>query len=237
MHPQLSGQIGPQAIGLVDKIILTPGIQVSGFIHQILVEFIAGNAGQALLSHGSVGIDDFPRAWTSDAAVTAPPGAPSFSRQHLIVCGGNVRDLDDCKIGAVCQDQEMAGKAEWGMAMSKQYSAWLGEMFADVEGASVRSMFGGAGMFRQGLMFALSTEENRLAFKADEQTIPDFVAEGQSQWTYPHKGGKQMSMGYWHIPERLLDDPQAFRDWADKAFAAALRADSKKPASKRKHKA
>lgn len=120
------------------------------------------------------------------------------------------------------------------MALSKRDLEWLAELFEVVPGVSVRGMFGGAGVFRQGIMFGLSIEEGRIALKADAVNSPDFVAEGQTQWTYPHKSGKQMSMGYWHVPERLLDEPDEFRLWAQKAFEAALRADAKKPPGKRK---
>jgi len=43
-------------------------------------------------------------------------------------------------------------------------------------------------------------------------------------------------MGYWTVPEHLFDDPEEFAQWAQGAFEAALRADAKKPASKRKFK-
>ncbi len=121
------------------------------------------------------------------------------------------------------------------MGISKQEVEALEELFSVVPGASVRRMFGGAGVFREGLMFALSLEGGSIALKADAQTEPDFLAEGSSQWLYPHKSGKQMEMGYWHAPERLLDDPDELKIWAQKAFEAALRADARKPKSQRKH--
>ncbi len=121
------------------------------------------------------------------------------------------------------------------MGISKQEVEVLEELFSVVPGCSVRRMFGGAGVFREGLMFALSLEGGRVALKADAQTEPDFIAEGSSPWLYPHKSGKLMEMGYWHAPERLLDDPDEMRLWAQRAFETALRADARKPKSQRKH--
>jgi DNA transformation protein len=121
------------------------------------------------------------------------------------------------------------------MALTREQAEWLQDLFSGIPGVSVRRMFGGAGVFREGLMFALSLDDGRVALKADEQTIPDFKAEGSTQWTYPHRSGKQMEMGYWHAPERLFDDPDEFRDWAEKAFMTALRIDARKPKSQRKH--
>jgi DNA transformation protein len=120
------------------------------------------------------------------------------------------------------------------MALTAETVAWLEDLFSVVPGCSVRKMFGGAGVFRDGLMFALVEQNDRLAFKADEETVPAFRAEGMGEWTYPHKSGKEMSMGYWYAPDRLFDDPDEFRDWAQAAFAAAMRADAKKPPSQRK---
>jgi DNA transformation protein and related proteins len=120
------------------------------------------------------------------------------------------------------------------MGMSREQVESLEELFSVLPGCRVKRMFGGAGIFREGLMIAVSLDEGRLAFKADPVNEPDYRDEGLTEWTYPHKSGKQMSMGYWHIPERLLDEPDEFREWARKAFEAAVRADLKKPPKQRK---
>ena len=46
-----------------------------------------------------------------------------------------------------------------------------------------------------------------------------------------------VKMGYWYIPERLLEEPDELKIWALKAFEVAVRADQKKPPAKRKLKA
>ena len=87
-------------------------------------------------------------------------------------------------------------------------------------------MFGGAGVFREGLMFGLIADEV-LYLKVDETTKPDFEAEGTSPFMYS-KDGKAMEMAYWRLPERLYDDADELTEWAHRAFAVALRADSQK---------
>lgn len=119
------------------------------------------------------------------------------------------------------------------MAVSAETIAWLEDLFAAIDGVSVRRMFGGAGVFRQGLMFALAPSDGGVALKADAQTAPAFAAEGSREWVYDGKG-KPMRMGYWHVPERLYDDAEEFRRWALDAFDAARRIDAAKPASQRK---
>ena len=120
------------------------------------------------------------------------------------------------------------------MAISPEFHAYLEDLFSVVPGTSIRSMFGGVGVFRHGLMYALAMSDGRIAMKADDQSSPAFVAEGCEQWTYEMRKGPKKSMGYWYMPERLVDESDEFRDWAFAAFEAAARADAKKPPKQRK---
>jgi DNA transformation protein len=122
------------------------------------------------------------------------------------------------------------------MAVSAEFADYLRELFEVVPGTEVRRMFGGLGAFRHGLMYALGTSQGRLAFKADERTIPEFEAEGCSEWVHMRATGREVRMGYWYAPERLLDDPEDFREWALAAYDAAIRADARKPPAQRKMK-
>ena len=119
------------------------------------------------------------------------------------------------------------------MALSEEFVAHLKDLFSGIPDASIRRMFGGVGVFCHGLMFALATSEGRLALKADERTAPEFAAEGAEEWIYNGKG-RPMRMGYWYVPERLLDEADEFKAWALAAFEAAVRADAKKPPKQRK---
>ncbi len=110
---------------------------------------------------------------------------------------------------------------------------YLEDLFAPFGEVKVRKMFGGIGVFHRGLNFA-GVMKDAFRFKADERTIADFKAEGMTQWEYERKDGKIVSMGYWTVPERLLDDPDEFVIWAEKAFQAAVRADQAKPPKQRK---
>ncbi len=120
------------------------------------------------------------------------------------------------------------------MALQSEFVTWLEDMFCVVPGTTIRKMFGGVGVFRHGLMYALATSDGRVSMKADEQTIPDFKAEGCEEWQYVRKSGKSATMGYWYVPERLSDDSDALLEWSMKAFDVALRADQKKSPSQRK---
>jgi DNA transformation protein len=94
-------------------------------------------------------------------------------------------------------------------------------------GVSARRMFGGYGLYRQGLMFALVAEDV-LYFKVDDQNRAAFKAAGMGPFTYEGKN-KPVEMSYYESPPELFDDGEAMTDWAKLAFAVALRA--RQPAS------
>lgn len=84
-------------------------------------------------------------------------------------------------------------------------------------------MFGGRGIYRDGLIFALEVG-GELLLKADRQSAPEFAAAGSRQWSYEGKsGGKPVAMPYWSIPDEAIDDPEEIAGWAEKAYAAARR--------------
>jgi DNA transformation protein and related proteins len=87
-------------------------------------------------------------------------------------------------------------------------------------------MFGGAGIYREGLMFAL-VFDGAIFLKVDDASIPDFEREGSRPFVYtraksPGKIGRA-SLSYWRLPERLYDDPEDLARWAERALAIARR--------------
>ena len=103
----------------------------------------------------------------------------------------------------------------------------LEDLLAPLGGVTIRRMFGGRGVFKDGLMFALMSSRGVFYFKADAGTAPAFEREGSEQWT-PEMKGRVMPMPYWRAPERLFDEPDAFAEWARTAFAAAVRTQKSK---------
>jgi DNA transformation protein len=97
------------------------------------------------------------------------------------------------------------------------------ELFAGLGPVSIRRMFGGKGIYIDGVIFAVELD-GELMLKADAQAAPDFVAAGCRQWTYPNrKSGKPVPMPYWSVPDEALDDPDEMTPWARKALEAARR--------------
>jgi DNA transformation protein and related proteins len=85
---------------------------------------------------------------------------------------------------------------------------------------SARRMFGGVGIMRDGVMFALLADD-AMYFRVDEQTRAKFEAEGSGPFSYK-RAGREVSIGsYYEVPERLYDEPEALLEWARGAIAAA----------------
>lgn len=119
------------------------------------------------------------------------------------------------------------------MAVSPEYKAFIEELIEPLGPVSIRGMFGGAGLFYEGVMFALIVGET-LYLKVDERNQPDFEAEGQAPFGYETDAGRRSLKSYYEIPERLLDEPDELVDWCRRAIDAALKANAKKPGKKNK---
>jgi DNA transformation protein len=105
------------------------------------------------------------------------------------------------------------------------------ELFSAFGPVTVRRMFSGAGVFCDGLMFALIAR-GVVHLKADAETIPGFEREGCGPFTYATKQGERTLPSYWRMPDRLYDDIDELGIWARAAFAAAERAALAKRPSK-----
>jgi DNA transformation protein len=96
------------------------------------------------------------------------------------------------------------------------------ELFAAFGMVAVRRMFGGAGIYADGTMFAL-VADGVIYLKADAVNTPAFEREDLPPFTYATKDGKRGVMSYRRMPDRLYDDPEELATWARDALAAAHR--------------
>ena len=111
---------------------------------------------------------------------------------------------------------------------------FLIDLFSDFGPVTIRPMFSGFGISADGINFAMALRSG-LYFRADDQTIPQFEAEGSKPFQYQQrKSGKVVIVNsYWELPARLFDDSEELTGWAKAALAAAQRAAlSKRPRRK-----
>jgi DNA transformation protein and related proteins len=129
------------------------------------------------------------------------------------------------------------------MAASEGFIELLKDVLGGLGPVSVRRMFGGAGVYADGVMFGLVADDT-LYLKADDATKAAFEVEGLGPYGYGGHG-KRIDLPYWRAPERLLDDPDEMTAWARIALGVARqsaaakakgKAERKKPATRAKQR-
>ena len=96
------------------------------------------------------------------------------------------------------------------------------ELLSPLGAATARRMFGGWGIYLEGLMFALIAFE-RLYLKVDDTTRAQWEAAGCEPFVYEGKG-KPVRMSYYTPPHEAMEAPDLMLPWARMALGAALRA-------------
>ena len=113
------------------------------------------------------------------------------------------------------------------MTASSGFGEFLCEQLAPLGSVTMRRMFGKTGVFCNGLMFGMVTDDT-LYVRVDDQNR-DVFKEAQS--TPPlnyEKKGATIDLSFWRVPERLLDEPDELVLWARAALAAARRVAAKR---------
>ena len=105
------------------------------------------------------------------------------------------------------------------MKASPEYLDFVMEKLAPLGEITSRAMFGGYGIFHQGLMFALISEDV-LYFKVND-TNRQMYEQAQSK-LFPH------GISYWEVPSDVLEDDSKLHEWASISIAIAQEAAKKK---------
>lgn len=106
------------------------------------------------------------------------------------------------------------------------------DLLSDFGEVEAKRMFGGFGIFRDGLMFGLIAD-GCLYLKADDQSRSSFEDEDLTAFSY-YKKDKEFKLSYYLAPEIFFEDPEQTFYWATLAFEAALRSPAKNKKSKSK---
>lgn len=107
------------------------------------------------------------------------------------------------------------------MTGDSEFVSFLLDQLAPFDGVSARRMFGGHGLFRDGLMFALVADDT-LYLKVDAGNRPDFEAAGTAPFTYEREG-REIALSYYEAPPDVVETADELAAWSQKAFEAALR--------------
>ena len=113
------------------------------------------------------------------------------------------------------------------MVASDGFAEFLREQLAPLGHITLRRMFGKSGVFCDGVMLGMVTE-NTLYFRVDDENRATFrEAESAPPLNY-RKRGTTIDLSFWRVPERLFDEPDEFLTWARAALAAARRVAAKR---------
>jgi len=114
------------------------------------------------------------------------------------------------------------------MAASEGFKDFITDQLAGFGPVTTRNMFGGAGIYADGVMFALLANDV-LYLKADKSSARAFAAEGMSPFTYRRAGKTPVAMSYWEAPPRLLEEPDELVQWAREAYRIACASRKSRP--------
>lgn len=104
--------------------------------------------------------------------------------------------------------------------------ARIEELFAPFAMVSVKRMFGGHGVYADGVFFALEIA-GEIYLKTDRHSAPQFQEAGSRPFIYQGKA-RPVTVSYWSLPEQALEDEDTLIRWAKLAVETALQAGPKK---------
>lgn len=105
------------------------------------------------------------------------------------------------------------------------------ELLSTLGRISARRMFGGHGIYCDGLFIAIVSDDV-LYLKADAETRAEFERAGCEIFSYLRQG-KPAQLNFYRAPADALDAPNLMLPWGKKALAAALRARAARPSLKK----
>ena len=99
------------------------------------------------------------------------------------------------------------------MAKAKDdYVDYIVDKLSGVGDVSSRAMFGGYGIFNEGLMFALISD-GVLYFKVDDSNREMYEKAGSGKF--------QHGISYWEVPTEVFEDTAKLYEWANISIGIA----------------
>ncbi len=121
------------------------------------------------------------------------------------------------------------------MASDPSFVAHALDLVALLGDVDARAMFGGHGLYAEGVMFGL-LDDGELFLKSDDESRDAFVSASCRLWRYVNKKVRMENTGYFRPPDDAHEDAEAMLPWARLALDAALRVRAAKAAKGKKAK-
>jgi len=112
--------------------------------------------------------------------------------------------------------------------MSSEYLDYILDLLSPLHGITSRRMFGGCGLYKDHVFFALLSDDT-LYFKVTEAETRDIYQKASSTPFSYRKQGKEVTLSsYWRVPADWLEDQDILLDYAERSYAQAARSAHKK---------
>jgi DNA transformation protein len=105
------------------------------------------------------------------------------------------------------------------MPVSSDYLSYVLEQLAGLPRVTSRRMFGGIGLYSDGVFFGL-IDNDTLFFKVNDSNRGDYVARNMPAFR-PFPDKPDLSMSYFTVPADALEDRDELAVWARKSITAA----------------
>jgi DNA transformation protein len=116
------------------------------------------------------------------------------------------------------------------MAVSDTYLAFVLEQLEGLRGVVTKRMFGGVGVYRDDVFFAV-IDNDTLFFKVDDKLRPRYRSAGMK--AFAPMPGKPAMEGYYQVPPDVLEDPARLVEWAKLSITLGAAAPPKKRSAKK----
>ena len=114
------------------------------------------------------------------------------------------------------------------MTVQAQYLAYILEQLAGLPSLRSNRMFGGIGLYSDGLFFGL-IDDDTLFFKTDDRNIAPYRDRHMPRFM-PFPDRPEAVLGYHQVPADVIEDAEALVDWARQSVAVALSAQAARAA-------
>lgn len=110
------------------------------------------------------------------------------------------------------------------MAVSEQTTLYVKDQLSDFADVEMKKMFGGIGIFLDGIMFGMITAKEEFMMRVGEENIQDFKSKDSKPFHHEKKG---KGMPYWEVPVDVAEERTELKAWASKSYEVAVAAKKK----------
>lgn len=103
----------------------------------------------------------------------------------------------------------------------------VNDLLKEVPGIASRAMFGGWGIYKDGLMFALIAD-GELYFKVGDSNRADYENAGSHPFVYSGGNHKPTTMSYWLLPEEVMEDEEKLHEWVLESVQVSIKSKNSK---------